>query len=64
MKKVNSPLFDQVRQRFRLTSAEKRVVLFVVAAFVIGVLTKCYRDAHPYPVSPPLKATTPSSARS
>jgi hypothetical protein len=42
---------DQVRQRFRLTSMEKRVVLFVVAAFVLGLVTKCYRDAHP---SPPL----------
>jgi hypothetical protein len=42
---------DQVRQRFRLTSTEKRVIVFVLAAFVLGLVTKCYRDAHP---SPPL----------
>jgi hypothetical protein len=42
---------DKARQRFRLTSAEKRVVVFILAAFVLGLFTKCYRDAHP---SPPL----------
>ena len=41
--------FDDVRQRFRLTPTEKRVVVFVVAAFVLGLITKCYRDAHPSP---------------
>jgi hypothetical protein len=40
---------DQARQRFRLTSTEKRVVVFVLAAFVLGLVTKCYRDAHPAP---------------
>jgi hypothetical protein len=25
------------------------VVLFVLAAFVLGLVTKCYRDAHPSP---------------
>jgi len=39
----------QARQKFRLTSAEKRVVTFVLAAFVLGLVTKCYRDAHPSP---------------
>jgi hypothetical protein len=39
--------FDYARQRFRLTSMEKRVVLFVLAAFVLGLVTKCYRDGHP-----------------
>jgi hypothetical protein len=40
---------DQARQRFRLTSTEKRVIAFVLAAFVLGLVTKCYRDAHPSP---------------
>src|SRR4051794_5461172 len=41
--------FDEVRQRFRLTPTERRVALFVAAAFVLGLITKCYRDAHPSP---------------
>jgi hypothetical protein len=41
--------FDEVRQRFRLTPTEKRVAVFVVAAFVLGLATKCYRDAHSSP---------------
>jgi hypothetical protein len=36
--------FDEVRQRFRLTPTEKRVAVFVLAAFVLGLATKCYRD--------------------
>ena len=39
--------FDEARQRFRLTPTEKRVAVFVVAAFVLGLATKCYREAHP-----------------
>jgi hypothetical protein len=42
---------EEVRQRLRLTATEKRVVAFIIAAFVLGFVTKCYRDAHP---SPPL----------
>jgi hypothetical protein len=34
----------EVRQRFRLTPMEKRVAVFVLAAFVLGLITKCYRD--------------------
>ena len=41
--------FDEVRQRFRLTPTERRVALFVAAAFGLGLITKCYRDAHPSP---------------
>src|SRR5262249_46812992 len=41
--------FDEVRQRFRLTSTERRVAVFVAAAFLLGLITKCYRDAHPSP---------------
>ena len=40
---------DEVRQRFRLTSTETLVAAFVAAAFVLGLVTKCYRDAHPSP---------------
>src|SRR4029077_19233180 len=52
--------FDEVRQRFRLTPTEKRVVIFVLAAFVLGLITKCYRDAHP---SPALPQSNPGKAR-
>src|ERR1700757_3345009 len=44
--------FDELRQRFRLTPTEKRVVAFVVAAFALGLSTKCYRDAHQSPSLP------------
>ena len=40
---------NEARQRFRLTSTEKRVIVFVLAAFVLGLATKCYRDAHSSP---------------
>src|SRR6188508_1873713 len=45
--------FDEVRQRFRLTPTERRVVVFVAAAFVLGLITKCYREAHPSPTPVP-----------
>jgi len=38
--------FAEVRQRLRLTPTEKRVAAFVLAAVVLGLATKCYRDAH------------------
>jgi hypothetical protein len=41
-----------LRHRFVLTAEEKRVITFVIAAFLLGLATKCYRDAHPrLPVS-------------
>jgi hypothetical protein len=49
VKKSQRFKFDEVRQRFRLTSTERRVAVFVAAAFVLGLVTKCYRDAHPSP---------------
>ena len=49
VKKSRRFKFDEVRQRFRLTPTERRVAVFVVAAFVLGLITKCYRDAHPSP---------------
>jgi hypothetical protein len=32
-----------------LTREEKRVIVFILAAFVLGLGTKCYRDKHPQP---------------
>src|SRR5580765_7966252 len=49
VKKSRRFKFDEVRQRFRLTSTERRVAVFVAVAFVLGLVTKCYRDAHPSP---------------
>jgi hypothetical protein len=46
LKKLRRFRFDEVRQRFRLTPTEKRVAAFVLAAFVLGLATKCYRDTH------------------
>jgi hypothetical protein len=37
----------ELRHRFVLTPEEKRVVVFVVAALLLGLGTKCYRDTHP-----------------
>jgi KTSC domain len=39
--------WEELRHRFVLTAEEKRVVAFVLAAFILGVGTKCYRDTHP-----------------
>ena len=38
--------FAEARQRFRLTPTEKRVAVFILAVVVLGLATKCYRDAH------------------
>jgi len=39
----------ELRHRLVLTSEEKRVLTFVVAALVLGMATKCYRDNRPKP---------------
>jgi hypothetical protein len=44
----------QTMDRFVLTPEEKRVVVFVLAAFLLGLCTKYYRDTHPAPI--PAKA--------
>jgi hypothetical protein len=49
VKKSRRFKFDAMRQRFRLTPTEGRVVVFVAATFVLGLITKCYRDANPSP---------------
>src|SRR4029453_16129085 len=65
VKKSRRFKFDEVRERFRLTPTEKRVVVFVAAAFVLGLITKCYRDAHPSPTpvqTHPARTRTSSSS--
>src|SRR5262245_34605483 len=56
--------FDEVRQRFRLTPTERRVVVFVIAAFALGLITKCYRDAHPSPTPVQTHSGTTMTSRS
>src|SRR5262249_24289149 len=60
LKKGWSFKFDEVRQRFRLTPTEKLVAVVVVAAFVLGLATKCYRDTHssPRPAAQKMKQAT------
>jgi hypothetical protein len=41
------------REIFVLTSEEKRTVCFVFLAFVLGLTTKFYRDAHSTPLPKP-----------
>jgi len=49
--------FEALRQRFVLTREEKRVIAFVLLAFVLGLAVKHYRDTHPQPMTPPSKKT-------
>ncbi len=39
--------WEELRHKLVLTPEEKRVISFVVAAFILGLGTKCYRDTHP-----------------
>jgi hypothetical protein len=43
--------WDELRHRFVLTPEEKRVIAFVVATLLLGLATKCYREAQPQPPS-------------
>ena len=61
VKKSRHFKFDEVRQRFRLTPTERGVAVFVAAAFVLGLVTKCYRDAHPSPTPIERHSTTMKS---
>ena len=54
---------DELRQRFRLTQTEKRVAVFVAAAFMLGLVTKCYRDAHPSPTPGQAHSRTTMTSR-
>ena len=55
--------FAEARQRFRLTPIEKRVAVFVLAAVVLGLATKCYRDTHFSPTPATGKIEQASSVR-
>jgi hypothetical protein len=39
--------FDAFRHRWVLTPEEKRVIVFVLLAFALGLATKHYRETHP-----------------
>jgi hypothetical protein len=39
--------WEELRHKLVLTPEEKRVITFVIAAFLLGLATKCYRDTHP-----------------
>jgi len=54
---------DRLRQKFILTPTEKRVAVFVVAAFLLGLGTKCYRDAHSSPTPAAQKMEQANSIR-
>jgi len=41
--------WEELRHRLVLTPEEKRVITFVIAALVLGLGIKCYRDTHPQP---------------
>jgi hypothetical protein len=42
-------------QKFVLTPEEKRVIIFVLTAFILGLAVKHYRDTHPHPITLPSK---------
>jgi hypothetical protein len=52
----------RMMQKFVLTSEEKRVIVFVLTAFVLGLAVKHYRDTHPHPITLPSKNTERSQA--
>jgi hypothetical protein len=39
--------FEALRDRLVLTPKERRVIAFVVTAFLLGLCAKCYRENHP-----------------
>jgi len=40
---------------FVLTLGEKKVICFILLAFILGLATKQYREKSPPPTSPPVK---------
>ena len=41
--------WEELRHKLVLTPEEKRVIAFIVAAFLLGLGTKCYRDTNAQP---------------
>jgi len=39
--------WEELRHKLVLTPEEKRVIVFIIAALILGLGTKCYRDTHP-----------------
>jgi hypothetical protein len=52
----------RMMQKFVLTPEEKRVIVFVLTAFILGLAVKHYRDTHPHPITLPSKKTYRSQA--
>jgi hypothetical protein len=52
----------RMMQKFVLTPEEKRVIIFVLTAFILGLAVKHYRDTHPHPITLPSKKTYRSQA--
>lgn len=47
MKLPENWTWPELRHRLVFTPEEKRVIIFVIAAFFLGIATKCYRDSQP-----------------
>jgi hypothetical protein len=43
--------WSELRQKLVLTPEEKRVIIFILTAFLLGLMTKCYRDKHRPPIA-------------
>ena len=52
MKTENQPKPQRRRQIFVLTTEEKKTIVFILCAFILGLTVKHYRDAHPVPPRP------------
>lgn len=62
-------IFAELKEKFVLTRKEKKVVIFILCAFVLGLGTKHYRDINPVRAPSltekrPQKATTKKAAHS
>jgi MoxR-like ATPase len=69
LKRVWRARLEALRNRLALTPKEKRIIAFVIVAFLLGLGVKCYRETHPQTPSqmdkkhPWRKYQTPSRSR-
>jgi hypothetical protein len=64
LKLPDSWTWAELRHKLVLTPEEKRIVSFIIAALLLGLVTKCYRDAHrPQPAVNENKHVRPHKAR-